>query len=102
MTDTHEPSIRTGESVSGESVSLERWIAEHCFLWTEQNLNQVIEIPVVSAYDLRELMKSKFLIDRSRMEFWRNDLALHGVGDIETAADLDAISALHPTSSGDD
>jgi hypothetical protein len=32
-------------------------------------------------------------VSRSVLEFWANDLALHGVGDIETAQDIDALLA---------
>lgn len=38
-------------------MGLEEWIGENCFLFTEHNLNQIIEIPVVRAYDLREFVK---------------------------------------------
>ena len=34
---------------------------------------------------------SKVMIDREELEFFANDLALHGVGDIETATRIDAL-----------
>jgi hypothetical protein len=38
-------------------------------------------------------MTIKIEVSRDKLEFWVNDLALHGVGDIETAAQIDALLA---------
>lgn len=34
-------------------------------------------------------MKTEFVVTRKLLEIWANDLALHGVGDIETAKHID-------------
>jgi hypothetical protein len=67
----HAPSGkgRKEGDVMSDGTSMEKWIAENCFLWTEHNLNQVIEIPVVSAYDLREFMKGKRIVSESDLLF---------------------------------
>jgi hypothetical protein len=81
--------IRSNECEGGR-MSIEEWIEKH------EHQQDGYSNLVVSVDALEEFMKGKVLVDRERLQFWRNDLALHGVGDIETAKEIDAIAAGQP------